>query len=115
MKAQRTGTVQRVNDSRTAAVLVSRLVMHPKYGKQYRRSHTFLVDVNPTEPVAVGDQVAIEATRPISKRKHWRVLNVITRATGVVALTEEEISPSTGSPLRQGSEGQAGQPPLEVA
>lgn len=90
MKSQRTGIVQRVTNPRTAAVLVNRLVMHPLYGKQYRQSHTFLVDVNPTEPVTVGDRVLIEATRPISKQKHWRVVSIVKPATEYAVQVAEE-------------------------
>ena len=74
MKAHRTGIVERVLDERTASVLVSRLVTHPKYLKKYRQSHTFLVDVAAGLSVEPGETVVIEETRPISRSKHWRLV-----------------------------------------
>ena len=74
MKARRTGNVERVLDERTASVLVTRLVTHPKYLKKYRQSHTFLVDVPAGSTIEVGESVVIEETRPLSRSKHWRLV-----------------------------------------
>ena len=74
MKAQRTGTIDHIVDERTSAVVVSRLVRHPKYGKTYKQSHTFLVDTPSSAGLTAGMTVTIEETRPLSKRKFWRLV-----------------------------------------
>ncbi len=73
MNIRRTGTVHHIVDARTAAVRVDRQVRHPKYGKSYRRTTKLLVDVEPKTALTPGTVVSIEAVRPISQRKSWRV------------------------------------------
>ena len=80
MKARRTGTVHHIVDEHTASVHVERLVRHPKYGKSYRRTTKLLVDVTPARELAVGAVVLIEATRPISKQKSFRIVEVYSTA-----------------------------------
>lgn len=56
----------------TATVRVDRFEKHPKYKKYLVRSKKFLAH-NPGNAAQVGDKVTIVATRPISKRKHFRI------------------------------------------
>ena len=60
---------------KTATVKVDRAWKHPLYLKTIRRSHKFLADnsLNAKE----GDTVVIIETRPISKRKNWRITKII--------------------------------------
>jgi len=74
MSPRRSGIVTKLVDSRTAAVTIERLVTHPKYGKQYRQSKAYLVDVPATMTLELGSTVEIQETRPISRSKHWRVV-----------------------------------------
>lgn len=70
------GTVVKVAMKDTATVSVESYVKHPKYKKYLRRSKKFLVhDVGNT--AQVGDKVVIKETRPISKRKHFILLERI--------------------------------------
>jgi len=56
----------------TATVLVEREAMHPLYKKTYIQSKKYLVhDMMGTKE---GDMVDIVKTRPISKRKHWKIV-----------------------------------------
>ncbi|MBL1434212.1 30S ribosomal protein S17 [Candidatus Wolfebacteria bacterium] len=57
----------------TITVAVTRLVMHSKYKKFQKRTKKFLVH-NPGNTVEVGDMVSIKETRPISKNKHFTLL-----------------------------------------
>ncbi len=74
-----TGTVVSNKMAKTAAVLISRLVKHPTYGKYVRRSTKLLVHDEANE-CREGDVVAISECRPYSKRKAWRLVEIIRRA-----------------------------------
>jgi len=64
---------------KTIAVVVQRTVKHPLYEKLIMRSTKFLAHDENNE-CREGDQVIIEASRPMSKRKAWRLQKVIARA-----------------------------------
>lgn len=74
-----TGTVVSDKMDKTISVVVERLVKHPQYGKYVRRSTKLLAhdENNSSRP---GDLVAIAECRPYSKRKAWRLVEVIRRA-----------------------------------
>ena len=64
------GVVVKTAMKDTATVLVERYVKHPKYKKYMRRSKKFLVHDSGNTAV-VGDKVLIRETKPLSKRKHF--------------------------------------------
>jgi len=64
---------------KTIAVLVERQVQHPLYKKYIRRSTKFLAHDEANE-CNEGDTVAIEECRPLSKRKSWRLQQILQRA-----------------------------------
>jgi small subunit ribosomal protein S17 len=70
------GTVVSAKMAKTAVVRVDRLVMHPKYRKQYRVSRKFKVHDEKGE-CKVGDVVRFEETRPLSKDKRWRFIGKV--------------------------------------
>ncbi len=61
---------------KTITVLVERLVPHPVYGKYIRRS-TKLVAHDEGNKCSEGDLVSLIASRPISKRKCWTLVDII--------------------------------------
>jgi small subunit ribosomal protein S17 len=67
------GVVVKTAMKDTATVEVSRYVKHPKYLKYQVRTKKYLVH-DPENTVKVGDEVTIEACRPISKLKRFRIL-----------------------------------------
>ncbi len=71
-RTTQTGIVLRVAHP-TARVRVDRMVRHPIYEKQYRRSASYLVHVPSQFMLTVGDTVDLVETPPRSKRKHWEV------------------------------------------
>lgn len=71
------GTVVSADMEKTATVLVGRFVQHPKYLKYISKEKQYLVH-DPEGQVAVGDEVVIEETRPISKKKKFRVVEKLT-------------------------------------
>ena len=96
------GIVTSAKMQQTVTVTVARLVMHPKYRKRYPVSRKFLVDTNSLE-VKEGDTVLIGETRPLSKRKRFKVLEVLAKGSGMeeVSLEEELQSITPGKPQPQ--------------
>jgi small subunit ribosomal protein S17 len=74
-----TGRVVSRKMQKTVAVAVERVVQHPVYGKFIRRT-TKLLAHDEMNSCREGDVVSIEECRPISKRKAWRVAQVLQRA-----------------------------------
>ncbi len=74
-----TGRVVSNAADKTASVAVERLVKHPMYGKYIRRTTKVLVHDENNE-CNVGDTVNITECRPLSKRKSWRLVDVVERA-----------------------------------
>jgi small subunit ribosomal protein S17 len=64
---------------KSVTVSVERLVRHPVYGKIIRRT-TKVMAHDEDQTCREGDTVAIVECRPISKRKSWKVVEVIERA-----------------------------------
>lgn len=72
----KTGTVVSTINNKTVTVTVDRMISHPKYGKRFRVSQKFLAH-DESNQAALGDVVTIEETRPISKRKNWKVTDIV--------------------------------------
>ena len=64
---------------RTVVVTVERRVAHPLYGKQVLRSKKYYAH-DEDGSVRDGDLVRIMETRPLSKLKRWRVVDVVEKA-----------------------------------
>jgi len=73
------GTVVSNKMDKTISVLVERKVKHPLYGKFMRRSTKMMAHDEANE-CNEGDVVVIEATRPLSKNKTWRLQKVVSKA-----------------------------------
>lgn len=72
----RTGLVVGTQMDKTAVVKVERRQQHPKFKRYLLRSAKYLVH-DETNQLQVGDKVRIIETRPLSKRKCWRLHQVI--------------------------------------
>lgn len=66
-----TGVVISTKMQKTAVVRVDRQWRHPLYQKTVKRSKTYLV--HDETGVKEGDIVTMVETRPLSRRKHWRI------------------------------------------
>lgn len=64
---------------KTIGVQIERRVKHPLYGKIITRSTRFLAHDEKNE-CGEGDMVLIEECRPLSKRKSWRLVRVVSKA-----------------------------------
>ncbi len=73
---------------KTVVVNVRRRVKHPRYHKYVRLNKRFMAHDERNE-CRVGDRVLICESRPLSRRKRWRVRAILERAVGDVAVTSE--------------------------
>lgn len=73
------GTVIKLSGEKTRAILIETAEQHPVYKKTVKRTKKMLVHDEANQS-AVGDDVLLNECRPISKRKSWRVVNVIKKA-----------------------------------
>jgi len=78
-RKSRTGVVVSDKMNKTVVVLVERRLAHPLYGKQVTRSKKYHAHDENNE-YRIGDTVRIVETRPLSKLKRWRVVEVVERA-----------------------------------
>ena len=72
LQKSRVGVVVSDKMDKTVSVEVERTVLHPLYKKYIRKYSKFLAHDEKNE-FKVGDRVRILETRPLSKRKRWRV------------------------------------------
>ena len=78
-RKQRIGTVSSNGMDKTITVLVKRRIKHPKYKKYVKKSKKFMAHDEKND-CNVGDTVRIMETRPLSKHKKWRVVEIVERA-----------------------------------
>ena len=64
---------------KTVVVAVERVAVHPLYGRRLKRTSRLKAH-DPENSCRVGDRVRLMETRPLSKDKRWRVVEVIERA-----------------------------------
>ncbi len=83
------GTITSAASQDTVTVTVHRAVMHKLYKKSFRKSKKFLADCKGVEDLMVGDEVRIEECRPLSKRKHFRVTEVVKRVPRVSEMIDD--------------------------
>jgi small subunit ribosomal protein S17 len=84
---EKVGIVTSNKMQKTVAVTVERQVIHPLYKRVVRRSKKFLAHDEKNE-CRVGDTVRIQETRPLSRRKRWRVIEIVRKAAEVAPLPE---------------------------
>ena len=75
----REGIVISASMERTVVVEVTDRVRHQKYGKTMLRSKKLYAHTEGDE-LKVGDRVRVQETRPLSKLKRWRLVEVVERA-----------------------------------
>ena len=79
LRKERIGVVVSNKMDKSIVVLVERKVKHPKYGKFVKKSTKFMAHDQNNE-CNIGDTVRIMETRPLSKSKCWRLVDIIERA-----------------------------------
>jgi small subunit ribosomal protein S17 len=79
LRKERVGTVTSSKMDKSIVVMVERKVKHAKYGKFLKKSSSFVAHDEKNE-CNEGDTVKIMETRPLSKRKNWRLVEILERA-----------------------------------
>lgn len=102
-----TGRVKSDKMDKTRVVEIARLVRHPKYGKIYRDRTTCYVHDENNESKE-GDTVQIVEARPMSKKKRWSLVSVVTKSkeVDVVAMRaarkqKEQLSSEVEAPTEE--------------
>ena len=75
----RTGTVVSDKMDKTASVAIESYYRHPLYKKILKKIKNLKVD-DPENKLKIGDIVTITETRPLSKTKRWRIVEVVKKA-----------------------------------
>ncbi len=78
-RKERQGIVISNKMERSIVVAITRKVKHPVYGKFMKKTTKFMAH-DEKEDANIGDIVRIMETRPLSKRKRWRLVEVVERA-----------------------------------
>ena len=79
LRKERIGVVVSNKMDKSIVVLVERKVKHPKYGKFVKKSTKFMAHDEKNE-ANIGDTVRIMETRPLSKNKCWRLVEIVEKA-----------------------------------
>ncbi len=78
-RKKRTGIVVSNSCDKSVSVLIERKVRHPLYKKILKRSKKFMAH-DAYNKCNIGDKVKIIETRPLSKKKCWRVVEILNKA-----------------------------------
>lgn len=79
LRKERVGVIVSDKMDKSIVVAVERKVKHPMYGKFVKKTSKFVAHDEKNE-CHVGDTVKIEETRPLSKTKNWRLVEILERA-----------------------------------
>ena len=79
LRKTRVGVVVSDKMDKTVVVAIKERVKHPLYGKIINRTKTFKAHDEQNE-CGIGDTVRVVETRPLSKDKHWRVVEIVEKA-----------------------------------
>jgi small subunit ribosomal protein S17 len=79
LRKEKTGIVTSNKMQHSIVVLVERKVKHPIYGKFINKSVKFMAH-DQGNTCGIGDKVRISETRPLSKNKRWRLVEIIEKA-----------------------------------
>jgi small subunit ribosomal protein S17 len=79
LRKERLGIVTSTKMDKSIVVSVERREKHPKYGKFIKKTKKFMAHDDKNE-CGVGDTVRIMETRPLSKLKRWRMVEIVEKA-----------------------------------
>ncbi|MBP8724532.1 MAG: 30S ribosomal protein S17 [Saprospiraceae bacterium] len=78
LRKQKVGVVSSNKMDKTIVVRVERSILHAKYGKKVKKSNKYFAHDEKNE-CNIGDTVRIMETRPLSKNKSWRMVEILRR------------------------------------
>src|SRR5438094_10445381 len=112
-RQQKVGRVVSNKMDKTIVVVVETLKKHRIYKRTYRQTKRFHAH-DEQNSCQIGDVVRIEESRPLSKTKHWRLVEIIKRGSGIVPVAEvlaeadpDLTSAEEGEPDLASAEGEA--------
>ena len=112
-RQQKVGRVVSNKMDKTIVVAVESLKKHRIYKRTYRQTKRFHAH-DEQNSCQIGDVVRIEESRPLSKTKHWRLVEIIKRGSGIVPVAEvlaeadpDLTSAEEGDPDLASAEGEA--------
>jgi len=79
LRKTRVGVVVSAKMDKSISVQIERKLRHPIYGKFVKKTNKIMAHDEKNE-CSIGDTVRIMETRPLSKRKRWRMVDIIERA-----------------------------------
>ena len=79
LRKERVGTVTSDRQEKTIIVEVERRTAHPLYKKVVKTNKRYVAD-DQSNDAKIGDKVKIVETRPLSKTKRWRLVEIIRKA-----------------------------------
>ena len=79
LRKERVGRVVSDKMEKSCVITVERKVKHPMYGKIMKKSTKLMVH-DENNQCGIGDTIRIMETRPLSKNKRWRLVEIIERA-----------------------------------
>ena len=93
--ATKVGIVVKNKMDKSVVVAVERLVRHPLYKRSFKKTSTFMAHDGENR-CKVGDRVKIIEARPLSRRKRWRVVEILFTPEGV-DVTADNAAPAAKS------------------
>lgn len=105
---QKTGVVISNKMDKTIVVAVETMKKHRLYKRTYKQTKHFYAH-DEDNACQMGDIVRIEETRPLSKLKRWRLIEIMRKGSGIVPVEEvlAEADPNVGSESAESEEEQA--------
>jgi small subunit ribosomal protein S17 len=79
LRKERVGVVKSNKMNKSVTVSIERMEKHTMYGKFMKKTSTFVAH-DDSNDCNIGDTVRIMETRPLSKTKNWRVVEILERA-----------------------------------
>ncbi|MBN8703212.1 MAG: 30S ribosomal protein S17 [Bacteroidetes bacterium] len=79
LRKEKIGVVTSNKMTKSIVIAVERKVKHPKYGKFINRTTKFVAHDEKND-AKIGDLVKVQETRPMSKTKRWRLVEILERA-----------------------------------
>lgn len=79
LRKERVGKVVSNKMTKSITIAINRKVKHPIYGKFMNKTTKFMAHDEKNE-AGIGDTVRISETRPLSKKKRWRLVEIIEKA-----------------------------------
>jgi len=97
-RVQKVGRVISNKMDKTIVVVVESLKRHRIYKRTYKQTSSFYAH-DEQNTCQIGDTVRIEESRPLSKLKRWRLVDIVKRGSGIVPVEEvlADVDPSLAS------------------